>query len=231
MARQSRAIRTREALEQSAAEVFAREGFVRASLPLISQAAGVSRGALHFHFGSKDDLARAIEKEAGARMERVLARVQENQGRAALQLVVDATHGLMEGVANDAVVRAGFRLDADVARESSVDLWGRWRAWVRAMLVRAERSGELAAGVSGSAAGSVVLAVMVGFEALAARDEVWGSPERLDRFWGLMLPLLAAQPHRARAVSRAGASGAGDAPGVSEVHELREGADGQKPSA
>ena len=53
MVKQERALRTREALIESAAEVFDREGFSVASLTAISSRAGVSNGALHFHFASK----------------------------------------------------------------------------------------------------------------------------------------------------------------------------------
>ena len=61
MVKQERAARTRQALIQAAAEVFAEEGFVTASLSTISRRAGVSNGALHFHFANKGMLADAVE--------------------------------------------------------------------------------------------------------------------------------------------------------------------------
>ncbi|MFH8476431.1 TetR family transcriptional regulator [Streptomyces sp. NPDC018000] len=48
----------------AAAEMFAREAFAPASLTAISRRAGVSNGALHFHFENKKVLARAVEEEA-----------------------------------------------------------------------------------------------------------------------------------------------------------------------
>ena len=51
---------TRAALVDAAAELFARKGFVAASLDEIAEAAGFSRGAIHFHFESKDDLFLAV---------------------------------------------------------------------------------------------------------------------------------------------------------------------------
>ncbi|MFG1666834.1 ScbR family autoregulator-binding transcription factor [Streptomyces sp. Y7] len=193
MTKQERAIRTREALRQTAAEIFAREGFVHASLPLISHAAGVSKGALYFHFHSKDHLARVIEEEADARLKRILEHAQGREGATSLQNVVDATYALMEGIASDAVVRAGFRLGAESARVSSVDLWGRWRGWVRSMLVQAESSGELAPGVSRVAVGAVIVIAMAGFEALASKNAEWSAPERLNWLWELLLPRLEAR--------------------------------------
>ena len=51
---------TRDALVDAAATLFARKGFVAASLDEIAETAGFSRGAIHFHFDSKDDLFVAV---------------------------------------------------------------------------------------------------------------------------------------------------------------------------
>jgi len=51
---------TRDALVDAAAIVFARKGFVAASLDEIAESAGYSRGAIHFHFDTKDDLFVAV---------------------------------------------------------------------------------------------------------------------------------------------------------------------------
>ena len=48
--------RTREALLDAAAAVFARRGFAAASLDEIAEAAGYTRGAIYKHFTDKEDL-------------------------------------------------------------------------------------------------------------------------------------------------------------------------------
>ncbi len=53
MSKQERAERTRRALIKSAAAVFEEYGYAQARLALISTGAGVSTGALHFHFENK----------------------------------------------------------------------------------------------------------------------------------------------------------------------------------
>ena len=50
------ATRTRQHLLDAALEVFWREGVTRASLQAIAQQAGVTRGALYWHFKNKEDL-------------------------------------------------------------------------------------------------------------------------------------------------------------------------------
>src|SRR5437870_3642452 len=63
MARLTRAeshARTRQALLDAAAEVFARRGFGGASLDEIAEAAGYTKGAVYSNFGSKDQLFLAV---------------------------------------------------------------------------------------------------------------------------------------------------------------------------
>ena len=50
------ATRTRQHLLDAALEVFWRDGVTRASLQAIAQQAGVTRGALYWHFKNKEDL-------------------------------------------------------------------------------------------------------------------------------------------------------------------------------
>jgi AcrR family transcriptional regulator len=51
---------TRAALVEAAAEVFARKGYPQASLEEIATTAGFTRGAVHHHFSSKEELFLAI---------------------------------------------------------------------------------------------------------------------------------------------------------------------------
>ncbi len=51
---------TREALLDAAEDLFARKGVPRASLRAITQTAGANLAAVHYHFGSKEGLVRAV---------------------------------------------------------------------------------------------------------------------------------------------------------------------------
>ncbi|MFI5621701.1 TetR family transcriptional regulator [Streptomyces sp. NPDC051567] len=211
MVKQVRAARTREALVRAAAAVFVEEGFVTASLAVISGRAGVSTGGLHFHFESKTALARAVEGRAAEALRLItvgrpsavdgagLAGGPDGAGGAggagqrggALQLLVDSTHALMALLAQDVVVRAGFGLGADAGYGNGFDLRGQWRLWVGELLGAAEREGALAEGVSPQDAVSTVVASTVGLEVLGAVEPVWVAPQTLTRFWRLILPRLA----------------------------------------
>ncbi|WP_405858407.1 TetR family transcriptional regulator [Streptomyces sp. NBC_00090] len=200
MAMQDRAVRTRRALVQAAAEVFAREGFVQASLTSISRTAGVSTGALHFHFESKLELALAVEGEACRILrEQICGQGGDPDGSRCthpLQRLIEATHLLLLRLRDDPVVRAGFGLGARGALgpDGGAGLRGQWRRWVEEVLDEAGRRGELAEGVVGADAALAVVAATVGFEAMSVGAPEWLDPATADRFWGVMLPRLAAPP-------------------------------------
>ncbi|WP_329537887.1 TetR/AcrR family transcriptional regulator (plasmid) [Streptomyces sp. NBC_01450] len=189
MVKQERAARTRRALIQAAAEVFAEEGFVHASLSTISKRAGVSNGALHFHFANKRMLAEAVEAEAAETLRRITEVAWASQSNF-LQRVVDATHELMGILAQDIVVRSGFELAADIARRTESPLRRQWQHWVEDALRRAERSGTLAEGVSWTDGAGVIVAATTGFEVLGGSDASWLSRQNITRFWEILLPRL-----------------------------------------
>jgi AcrR family transcriptional regulator len=189
MATQERAIRTRASLILAAAEVFAEEGYVPASLTTISRRAGVSNGALHFHFDNKRALALAVEAEA-ARKLGLITEEASGAGGGVLQELVGATHALMGRLAQDVVVRAGFGLSGGLSEGAGVCRRG-WQQWVEEALSRAEREGALAEGVSPEDAAVAIVAATVGFEVLGAQDPDWYAGRRIAGFWELLLPRLA----------------------------------------
>ncbi|MFF9863746.1 ScbR family autoregulator-binding transcription factor [Streptomyces tendae] len=201
MVKQERAVRTRQSLVWAAAEVFATDGYARASLTSISRAAGVSNGALHFHFESKQALAHAVEDEAVA-MLRLIIRSTDGYW-CALQRLVDATHALVGTQEQNAVVRAGFRLSGAVPpRGHGTDVRREWGEWVEQVLHAAAIDASLADDVQAADAAVAVVAATVGFERLGADDTHWTSEVTLVRFWNLMLPRLAARTVFPRLSSR-----------------------------
>ncbi|MFB7667621.1 TetR family transcriptional regulator [Kitasatospora sp. NPDC056138] len=77
MLRQARAEQTRSSLIDAAAAQFARNGYTGATLARISQSAGVTSGALTFHFLTKEDLAHAVVTTGAAAARSALREVQQ----------------------------------------------------------------------------------------------------------------------------------------------------------
>ncbi|WP_078890623.1 ScbR family autoregulator-binding transcription factor [Streptomyces sp. NRRL B-1381] len=191
MTKQERAARTRQALIRSAAAVFEQHGYAQARLAQISSGAGVSTGALHFHFDNKAAVAQAVVAEASRRLRELSAAVRRGTDNA-LQALVDTSHALLERLRDDPVSRAGFRLSCDGDEAAVPDLRLEWHQRVRELLDEAAAMGALAEGVSREDTAAATVAVTAGFEALGRNDSAWLAPPMLTGFWNLLLPRIAA---------------------------------------
>ncbi|WP_405858331.1 TetR/AcrR family transcriptional regulator [Streptomyces sp. NBC_00090] len=192
MSKQERAARTRNALIHSAAELFERHGYVKASLDEISSGAGVSRGALHFHFANKAAVADAVETAAAHSLRRAaddagLVRVN------ALQALVNLSHALAHLLHGEVVVRAGFRLNCETGLHTDLSLRRQWQRCVQRLVAQAAREKVLATGVPQERFVATVVAATTGFEVLSRSDTNWLSHYSLTGFWQLLLPAVAAQ--------------------------------------
>ena len=88
MARRSKqdALATRNLILDTAERVFARRGLSRTSLQEIAQGAGVSRGAIYWHFKDKAALFEAIMQRVLLPMEQQVPRLAETRGDAIADL-------------------------------------------------------------------------------------------------------------------------------------------------
>ncbi|QFQ97777.1 TetR/AcrR family transcriptional regulator [Streptomyces phaeolivaceus] len=187
MATQERAIRTRNALIKAAAELLDQEGPAPVSLATISAKAGVSNGALHFHFPNKAALLDAVVVEAEAR----LRQITRPRDLHTVQALIDATHDLVRALGRNVVLRVGFRLSGRGERsEAAPDLWGDWQQWVEATLARADGEGALVSDPSPEELAAVVVAVGAGLQARAESDARWLERGVLTQFWALLLPRI-----------------------------------------
>jgi AcrR family transcriptional regulator len=203
MAKQARAVRTRTALIESAAALFDREGYELASLSTISERAGVSSGALHFHFASKAALADGVGRAAAQRLEGITQQRADD----ALQTLIDVTHALVRALDHDVVLRAGFGLSDSIEHvREGVGLRGKWQGWVEDSLARADREGALASENAARGVATAVVAVTAGIEILGRQDEWWLSHTPLTHFWQLILPRLA-EPSRLNTLVASGSEG------------------------
>ena len=189
--RQERAVRTRRALIESAATVFGQRGYADATLSMISAGAGVSPGALHFHFENKTAVGEAVET-AAARILRTTAHEVYAQRTSALQALADSTHALAGVLLHDVVARTGLQLAREPAYAPALTLLGDWHAYVRRLLAEAQEEGELIPGVSDLSAASTVVAATYGFAVLGRDDPRWLARRTVTGFWRVVMPCLAA---------------------------------------
>ncbi|MFE2286540.1 TetR family transcriptional regulator [Streptomyces sp. NPDC059443] len=110
---QKRAARTRRTLVSAAACEFDRSGYAGASLVRIARSAGISVGALTFHFSSKEQLAEVVRAKGHEATVALVERVRARQ-EAPLESVVTLTLGLAGLLEADLCVRAAARLTRDL---------------------------------------------------------------------------------------------------------------------
>ncbi|MFF1699299.1 ScbR family autoregulator-binding transcription factor [Streptomyces sp. NPDC058257] len=202
--KQQRAVRTRGALIRSAAETFERCGYVQAKLAEISSSAGVSAGALHFHFANKAAVAAAVETAAAVAL-RGAVRAVQTPGMNALQRLTAASYAIAEELRRDVVARAGLHLSCRTPRRTGPDLRQEWHACVRRLLAAAEAEGLLADHVRPEDVSVSITAATTGLEVLGGADPCWFTPGALARFWHFVLPCLA-KPEVLAALDPAGAT-------------------------
>ncbi|WP_328304548.1 TetR/AcrR family transcriptional regulator (plasmid) [Streptomyces sp. NBC_00435] len=193
MVKQERAARTREALVQAAASAFDRAGYEATTLARVSKAAGISIGALTFHFRTKDELADAVQLRGESVLRQATDRAAA-RGGPPLQSVIALTVRIAGLLEEDATVRAAARLARERVGASAA--WSAlWLPTLDRLLARAE--GELRPGTDRKTVLALVAYLVTGAEAYA-RDRA-GTPGRaadsteqqLTRIWRVVLPGLA----------------------------------------
>lgn len=126
--RQERAEFTRQAILDGAAIAFDHAGFGGTSLSDVVKHAGVTKGALYFHFPSKQALARTLVDEQFQVSEHVPA--IEDPG---LQTVIDLTHRMASGLRTNVRIRAGIRLVIEFGSFTDPDP-APYNAWIETCL-------------------------------------------------------------------------------------------------
>ena len=112
MVQQQRAQATRERLIDGAARAFYKLGYGIATTADIVTESGTTRGALYFHFPSKEDLARAVIAKEHELAITAGTRIMELR-RPAFETMLLMCIDLAERLTTDPVVKAGIRLTTE----------------------------------------------------------------------------------------------------------------------
>lgn len=162
MAKQDRAIRTRRVILEAAAAVFEKRGFQGATVAEILETAGVTKGALYFHFQSKEDLALGVlsEQDYAVKLPPRVCKTQEIIDVAALH----AFH-----IMTDPLVRGAVRLSMDQQAQQldSGGSFSRWSQVVLDLLEEARSQGELLPHVTPSETADVIVGAFAGVQSMA----------------------------------------------------------------
>ncbi|MDG4864326.1 ScbR family autoregulator-binding transcription factor [Streptomyces sp. T-3] len=188
---QTRSEQTRRRLILAGAEMFDRHGYAHATIGQIAGAAGMTKGALYFHFASKEELADAVQQRGRELLGDFVQR-QWTQGAAPVQAVIDLTHWLAAMLHADPLMRAGFRISKECTgrRPPVVGFHQVWITEVLRLLGQAREAGELREYTAQDGPQTLLAATVCGIEVLSGTG--LSSPELSCRISALWAPLLAA---------------------------------------
>jgi AcrR family transcriptional regulator len=193
--KQERAERTRRELIRSAAEAFDKHGYLQARMADISAAAGVSSGALHFHFTNKAALAHAVETEA-ALMLRTAARRARQGSDNPVEVLIATCFALAELFRGNATVRSGFQLSCQLVAGPHLNLRQEWQGCVQQLVAEAAADGLIDPEVPQQAVCNGIVAVSTGLQVLGQENEEWLSKDTVASLLRILLPQPRSTPAR-----------------------------------
>ncbi|MDF3313353.1 ScbR family autoregulator-binding transcription factor [Rhodococcus sp. T2V] len=190
MVQQQRAAVTRAQIVHGAAEMFDKSGFDGASLSEILEASGMTKGALYFHFRSKQELARHIIAEQHrisiAAVEAIAA-----QDASAIEQIVMLCHEMARQIVHDPIVRAGIRITLELSADDRGPA-GPYLDWItaaQALTTHAIAEGDLLDTIDPSTFARFVIGAFTGIQTvsqvLTHRTDL---EQRVDEMWMFLLP-------------------------------------------
>jgi AcrR family transcriptional regulator len=189
VAQQERAIRTRQKIVRAAAELFDEVGYEAATIAEVLKKCGVTKGALYFHFSSKEELAQEVLAAQVAALPPVPP--QELFLQQSLDEGLLLAHLLRVG---DPVVRGSIRLTVDQGSpQDGLDRRVPMQGWIdhnADLLARAKAAGELLPHVDVASTASLFAASFTGVQILS--KIMTGHADMEERVLDLMRNLITA---------------------------------------
>ncbi|MCX4681780.1 ScbR family autoregulator-binding transcription factor [Streptomyces sp. NBC_01433] len=185
--KQERALRTRASLIRAAAEVFAESGFAGASVSRIADRAGVTLGAMYFHFKNKEALAREIVRSQPD----IVSPPIPSDG---LQKLVDITLTWSYQMLDEPLLLAGARLvtDQELFISSEENSHQQWTVVAMSAFAEANELGQLQDGVNIPALARMLVSACTGAQMHAQMESGRRDlPDRVEEIWHCILPAIA----------------------------------------
>ncbi|MCX3063659.1 ScbR family autoregulator-binding transcription factor [Streptomyces beihaiensis] len=187
-ARRERAELTRQAILDGAAEAFDAAGFGSTSLSDIAKHSGVTKGAMYFHFPSKEALAHELMSSQFD----ILTILPEVE-RPGVQSAIDMTHLMAHGLRSRVRIRAGIRLVIEFGSFTDPDpaVYNSWIENVRDNLAPAQGRGDVKPEVNVADAATYLVGAFAGVQITSqVRTQREDLHERVTDMWTWLLPGL-----------------------------------------
>ena len=195
--RETGPVERRELILVAAAEEFDRVGFAATTIAGVARVAGVSQGALHFHFPTKLALALAVIDEQNVRTFAVVSHTDQSPTAA----LIGASKGIADLLRTDPVVRAGIRLSLERGEfaAATVGFYEQWIAGIVDVFRLAVASGELRTDLHAEQLGATLVPYFTGVQLVSdvrtGRADLYPA---VATMWRVVLAGIADPRHRDR---------------------------------
>jgi AcrR family transcriptional regulator len=193
MVRQARSETTRRKIIDVAVELFSTQGYAATGLGDIVERLDMTKGALYYHFESKEALADTIIAEGAGAITSALRNIFSSPAPAMENLI----HGIFVAadLAHDGpIARTATQLARSLGEfsDAASAAYGAVLRELSAEAARAQAQGDVRADVDPDAVAELVFSSTAGAE-LLSRATTGGSDmaARLTRIWELLLPAIA----------------------------------------
>lgn len=195
MVRQARSEATRRKIITSAVELFNEIGYPATGLGDIIERAELTKGALYYHFDSKESLATAIIEEGSANLVHAFRSITESSAPT-LESIIHGVFVVADLLSTDKVARSGTQLLRAFGEFNDVAA-RTYEGWLTEMTARVRQAideGDLRANLDPAALGETIVATMLGAELLSNATSAGADVlERVARTWGVLLPAIVSE--------------------------------------
>jgi AcrR family transcriptional regulator len=190
--RQARSEATRQKIINAAVDLFSEVGLVATGLGDIVARAQLTKGALYFHFDSKESLAAGIIEQGSATVREAFRSVVDSSSPA-LEEIIHGMFVVAEVITSDKVARTGAQLTRALGEFNGMAsrTYGDWVLMVTAQVRRASAEGDLRGHLDPDAVSEAIVAAMLGAELMTGVEG--GSDDlvrRHTRIWEILLPAI-----------------------------------------
>jgi AcrR family transcriptional regulator len=195
MVRQARSEATRRKIISSAVELFNEIGYPATGLGDIIDRAEMTKGALYYHFDSKESLATAIIEEGSAHLVAAFRSITVSSAPA-LESIIHGVFVVADLLSTDQLARSGTHLLRAFGEfnDAAARAYG---GWVTEMTERARQAldeGDLRADLDPLAVAETIVGLMLGTELLANATTAGADVlQRVARTWKVLLPGIVSQ--------------------------------------
>ena len=195
MVRQARSEATRTKIITSAVELFNEIGYAAAGLGDIIERAEMTKGALYYHFDSKESLATAIIEEGSAHLVEAFRSITTSSAPT-LESIIHGVFVVADLLRTDPIARSGTHLVRAFGEfnDAAARTYRSWEAEMTELARQAIDEGDLRTDLDPQAVGETIVGSMLGAELLASATAGGADVlQRVARTWKVMLPAIVSQ--------------------------------------